>query len=218
MKDLALSLRSASALAALITTVVATGCSSAAPSSSGHAAGAPEIDQAPRVFIDALLFDVPSGGLAETGANPATMSFGALAAKAGARHVVSAHALVKDDVVTRLSDIGADSAAPASRPAAAASTLDAALAGYRLDVKPHVVEGGRVRLDVDLELAGKNAKTTVVVDDKQLVVFGTETVIDDRRFLLIARPNIVRSDADLEALLDEKTRAITAEKAAADAK
>jgi hypothetical protein len=214
MKDLALSLRSASALAALVTAVVATSCSSAAPSSSGHAAGPPEVDQAPRVFIDALLLDVPSDGLAETGKNLATMSFGALVAQAGAHHVVSSHAIATDDVVARLSDVGSAAAAPASPPAAAPSTL----AGYRLDVKPHVVEGGRVRLDVDFELAGKKAKTTVVVDDKQLVVLGTEAMAKDRRFVLLVRPNIVRSDADLTAMLEQKARAIAAEKAAAATK
>ena len=78
------------------------------------------------------------------------------------------------------------------------------LAGYRLDVTPHVVEAGRIRLDVDLELRGKNARTVVVVDDKQLLVLPTEIMLDERRFVLLVRPTIVHGHDDLEAIMASK--------------
>ena len=166
-------------------------CSSAAP-----AADAPAAGTTPRVFVEAMVFDVPADGLRTIGSKDVA-SFGDLAAQAGARYVVSPHFLIPDDVVTRM-----------SRPttfAKTSSAIDAAFASYRLDVKPHVMEPGRVRLDMDFDLADRQMKTTVEVDDKQVLFVGTDVVVEDRRFVLVVRPNIVRSDADLEALFAERS-------------
>jgi hypothetical protein len=137
-----------------------------------------------------MLLDTPAGGLAALGVDPTTMSFGAVAARAGSRQVVAPNVLLADDAAKRWQGAMGD-VAPA----------------YRLDVTPHVIDRDHVRVDVDLELAGKQAKTTVIVADKQAVVLGTEVVIDDRRFVLLLRPTIVRSAADLEGIQKAKADA-----------
>ena len=170
--------------------LVSGGCSSAPPT-----ADAPSVDPTPKIFVEAMVFDVPSSSLGPAGG--ASLRFGDLAARSGARYVVSPHFLVANDVVTRMSRPTSFSTTP--------TAFDAAFASYRLDIKPHVVEPGRVRLEVDFDLADKQMKTTVEVDDKQLTFFATDVIVDDRRFLLVVRANIVRSDADLKAMLDERT-------------
>lgn len=169
----------------------------AAACSAGPSANAPESAEPVRVFVEAMVFDVPAGGLPGVGVPaPSTASFGDLAERAGSRFVVSPHVLAANDEVARM-----------SRPAPAAeatSGIDAAFASYRLDVKPHVIEPGRVRLDVDFDLAQKPMKTTVEVDDKQLVFLGTDVTVEGRRLVLVVRPNIVRNDGDLRMMFAER--------------
>ncbi|MBX3262072.1 MAG: hypothetical protein KF782_20475 [Labilithrix sp.] len=172
---------------------LAAGCSSTAPAGPTPTRAQPANEAAPRVFVEGLLFDAPPGGLAALGTSPAETSFGDLAARTGARHVSSFGALTTSDVVARLPPADPGGAAPGDP-----------LAGYRLEITPHVVEDDRVRLKVDLELGGKEATTTVVVPDKELLVLGTEVTIEDRRVTLLVRPHVVRSDADLSALYERK--------------
>lgn len=174
-------------------TLFASACSSAGPSASTA-----EADTTPRVFVEAMVFDVPSGGLtAVGGADPNAMSFGDLAAQAGARYVVSPHVLATNDEITRMSRPTTFSKAP--------SAIDAAFASYRLDVKPHIIEPGRVRLGVDFDLADKQMKTTVEVEDKRVLFLPTEVTVEDRHLWLVVRTNIVRNDGDLRALFDERS-------------
>lgn len=42
----------------------------------------------------------------------------------------------------------------------------------------------------------------------QLIIIPTKVVIEDRRFTLLIRPNIVRSDDDLQALLSRKMQVL----------
>ncbi len=112
--------------------------------------------------------------------------------------------IVADDAVMRM-----------PRPDPEAKAPGDPLDGYELAIKPHVLGGGRLRLDVDLTLASKKATTSVVLADKQLIVMGTEVMVEDRRFTLLVRPNIVRSDDELQALQSRKTQALREEKAKA---
>ncbi|MBX3217389.1 MAG: hypothetical protein KF850_35490 [Labilithrix sp.] len=172
------------------------GCSSMA--SPAQTEAPPEPDAAPRVFVEGLLFDAPPGWPSAPDMNPAEAGFGVLATRAGARHASSFGALTTADVVARL-------------PPAEASAPDALLSGYQLELTSHVVEGDRVRLRVDLHLGDKAATTTLVVPDKQLVIVGTEVTVEDRRFTLLVRPHIVRSEGELQALLDRKREAAEGE-------
>lgn len=151
-----------------------------------------------RVFVDAMVFDVPADGFRTSeGEDETAMSFGELIEQAGARYVVSPHALVVDNELTRMSRPTSFSEQP--------NAVDSAFASYRLEIKPQVVEPGRVRLDVGFDLAAERVETTVEVDDKQAWITRTDVVVDDRRFLLVVRPNIVRSDDDLRALFEERS-------------
>ncbi|MBX3200160.1 MAG: hypothetical protein KF894_18640 [Labilithrix sp.] len=179
---------------------LAGGCSST--SSPAQTQATPEPDAAPRVFVEGLLFDAPPGWPSAQGMNPAEASFGVLATRAGARHVSSFGALTTADVAARLPTAEANAAVP-----------DDPLADYQLEITSHVMESDRVRLRLDLHLGDKEATTTVVTADKQLLVVGTEVTIEDRRFTLLVRPHIVRSDGDLQALLDQKREALLDEKA-----
>jgi len=164
----------------------------ASTSAPAEASTAPPEAAAPRVLIQGLLFDAPPSGLSSLGVNPATAGFEELVTRAGAHHVCSPTYLATDGVVASMHLPGA-----AER---AASAHDDPLATFRLDVKPHVIEGGRVRLEVDLTLGGKDAKATIDVDDAQSIVLGTDVAVDGRPYVLVLRPNIVRSDADLRAV------------------
>jgi len=164
-------------------------CSAAPP------AEAPEAHERPRVFVAAVLYDVPAEQKAPLISGDPAASLGELALAAGASHVVSPHMLVADGAVVRM-----PSAEP---PTSTDDALEAAFATYRLDLTPHVLDPGRVQLEVDLELAGKKATATIVVVDKQRIVLAPEVVVEGRRFVLVVQPNIVRSDADLRAIHDD---------------
>jgi hypothetical protein len=183
--------------AVVLVALLGAACSAVAPTSSSRP-DAPEAEMAPRVFVEAMLFDAPPHGLgsivAPSGFASSAPGFGDLPRRAGAHAVVSPHVLVADDESRSVTGFF-----PPAVPSDAASALL-----YRLDLKPHVVEAGRVRLDVGFESADKRARTTVVVDDKQLVILGTGLEVSERRVVLLVRPHIVRSDADLQALMNEK--------------
>ncbi len=186
-----------SVLIAMTLVAVGEGCT-AATTSNAETASATSPPAAPRVLIQALLFDAPPNWLSSIGVNPATASFEELFTQAGARHVATPTFLATNDAVASMHLPGA-----AER---ASSAGDDPLATYQLDVTPHVVDAERLRLEVDLTIGGKNAKTTVVIDHGQLIVLPTELVVDDRPFILVFRPNIIRSDADLQAIY-ERTKA-----------
>ena len=151
----------------------------------------------PRVFVEAVLFDAAPGAVLAHGAGDvASTSFGDIAVRSGARYVVSPHVLTDAGAVTRMS--------------VSSPVPDAELAGYRLDVTPQLVEAGRIQLDVDLQLRGKSAHAVVVVDDKQLLVLPTEIMLEERRFVLLVRPTIVRGRSDLEAIMSSKTATTSA--------
>lgn len=180
--------RTRSLALALASVACATPMESSAPSA------APETAP-PRVFVEALVLDVPSGGLAEIGIDPSTASFDEIIARAGARHVSSPHAIVAD---------GATMRPPRS---ASRTAEEATFEDYELAIEPRVVEHDRVRLGVDFALDGKRASSTVVVASGQLIVLGTEIMIDGRRCVLLVRPNVIRSDADLDELAKRKANA-----------
>ena len=173
------------------------GACTAPVSSSGQALSAPEPDVAPRVYIETMLFLEPPGGLGALGVNPAAASFGDIIALTGSHHVSAGGGIVADDAIMRMPRPDPDAKAPAD-------PLD----GYVLAIKPHVLDGGRIRLGVDLTLASKKATTSVVLADKQLIIMPTEIMVEDRCFILLVRPNIVRSDDDLQALLSRKMEAL----------
>lgn len=191
--------------------LLASACSSA----SAPAVDAPESNAAPRVLVSAMLFDAPADGRAPFGSaaparnvSPETpeLSLYDLAKQAGARHVVAPTALAADGAVARMS-------IPSASPDDAADTP---FGRYRLDITPHVDEQGRVQLGVDFDVAGTNAKTTLVVEDKQIVVLSPEALVDDRRIVLLVRPTIVRSEADLKAIADDLSERARRERASAD--
>lgn len=181
-----------------IVTLSACACSSVAP-----AAGGPEGRAHPRILVNAMLFDVPADGGAPLGSADRSrnvsltkvddLSLYDLAMRAGARHVAAPTALAADGAAARMS----------IPPSSSEDVDDTPFAGYRLDVTPHVDEHGRVHLDVDFDLAGKSARTTLVTEDKQIVVLSPDIVVKGRRVVLLVRPNVVRSDADLEAIRDD---------------
>jgi hypothetical protein len=176
--------------------LVTTGCSAPAPS---EGPTSPEAVRPRRVLLRAIAFDTASDGL-PLGIDPSSHDFGDLVRQAGTRSVVAPQVIADDNALTHLSSIGREP--PSLQPV---DGVDRALASYRLDVTPHVLGNRGVRLDVYLELAGKAAKTTVVLHDKQPIVLDNGASADGRRLVVVLRPDIIDKDADLRLLLDERT-------------
>lgn len=174
---------------ALAAALLGSACGSVAP-----VAEAPEPDGPARVLVDAMVFDVPADGFTMP---EGAVSFGDLIEQTGARYVVSPHALIADDELTRMSRWPAFSDQP--------NAVGRAFETYRLDIKPQVVEPGRVRLAIAFDLAAERVETTVELADEQTWISPTDVTVDDRRFVLIVRPTIIRRDDDLRALLEERS-------------
>jgi len=170
-------------------TYACSACSSAPP------ADAPDGHGSTRILVDAILFDVASDQNASIGSADPKAALYDLAIESGARHVVSPHVLAADGGVARLPSLAS--------PSNTQDAVEAALTSYQLELTAHVVESGRVHLDVNLELAGKRARAVVVVDDKQRIVLTPDVMVENRRFVVVVQPNIIRSDADLRAIYDE---------------
>lgn len=165
--------------------------SSACSSSPAAPTEAREPAVAPRILVEAVLYDAPR----DAQVPPLHANLAALpdvASKAGARNVVGAHALVaNDEAASMLMTTDAGAAANA-------------FSGGRLLVRPHLAEAGQIRLEVDLQLGDKSAKTTLVVNDRQAIVLGPQIDLEqDRRLVIVLRPWVVRGEADLRAKLDE---------------
>ncbi|MBX3189649.1 MAG: hypothetical protein KF819_21675 [Labilithrix sp.] len=103
----------------------------------------------------------------------------------GAAPTTSVHMLVRDDVPSHLS-----------------------IPPTVLDVRARVVDPTHVRLELSLVLEGAEPMTTtVIVADKQSLVLREPKPSEREGRAVVVRSTIVRSDADLEALLAEKIAA-----------
>ncbi len=170
------------------------GCGARSPSDRPASS---EATRPARVFLEAIVFDAASEGL-PTAIEPSSRNFGDIARRAGARRMVSPHAVANNDAVAHLSPLGRKPAS--SEPV---DGIERALATYRLDVTPHVLDDRSVRLQVDLELANKVGETTVLLHDKEPVVLDNGATVAGRRFVVILRPSVIRTDADFRALRGE---------------
>jgi hypothetical protein len=174
-----------------ITLSAAIGCTTSAPSASpsSEPAVAPSGD---RVFVEATLVELSSPDAAAKLRTVATEGVEGLIAKEGVGAIASAHVLVRVEVPTHLAIPKEWSEPPPTV----------------LDVLAHVLDGERVRLQVALALeGGAPMETTLVVGDKQSVVLGSPEQEGAKHQAVVLRSTIIRSDADLEALLAEKTAA-----------
>ncbi|MDF2693273.1 MAG: hypothetical protein K0S65_1656 [Labilithrix sp.] len=123
---------------------------------------------------------------------------------AGAKHITGPHVLATDGVVAHVTSLGGPESGTMAH-------SDEVGTEFRLDVTPHVVDDTHVRLELDLELSRKNARATLVADDKQTILLGTGVSDGERHVVLAVRPVIIRGDADLQALLEEKRAAAAVE-------
>jgi len=106
------------------------------------------------------------------------------AAQGKVRKAWTTHLLVRHDTATHAEPGGAD--------------------GIKVDVRPYIVDADHVRVALALAWADEQADTTLVVADRQPVSMATAK---GRQVVITAR--IVRSDADLKAIFEEKMAART---------
>jgi hypothetical protein len=130
----------------------------------------------------------------------------------GTRLIATPHFLAKDNVESSMRLL------PEPLPASA-SAFDRAFGSLHVTVTPHVTEPARLRLQVEIDVAGKAASTTIEMGDKELTFLPTGITANGHHLQAAFQSTIVHTREELRSFLEERTRTsrLAAQRHAADA-
>jgi hypothetical protein len=164
------------------------GCASHGPAPAELAA---QSAVAPRIYVEAVLLRVPNEQVGTLGGR----SLADLASRRDGSVLGAPHALLDD---RRQAQFAFGEPSPS----------DGEALSYHWTCEPSVLNDGRVRLGITIAAEEvRLAHTTVVLADGQSVVAPTSAPgRPGEALVLVVRPEIVRSQEDLRAILDRKMR------------
>lgn len=146
-----------------------------------------------RVFVEAMLVDIPNNGVAL--AMLGTGTFAEIAATPDVTVMASPHVLANDREETRL-QLGPDASPDSGQPQA-----------WSWKYNPRVLDGDQIQLEFELSSSASSepAHTTLTLAQNQTAVLGTKfPAPQGHATVVVIQASVVRDQADLRRIFERK--------------